>query len=280
MSLIQHDFVWNSNMGILSNGQYSLSPNIRAFLNGLDEGSSGVDMTRCRKYSDGSTMRLIAGNRSGAEQLKLFKQGRSCKYKDYKNRVTHIGASKEPQFWINKNTTTVTDKSKIVTRAFPGQSYHQYGLAVDICFRSIGIPDNPKDEISVSNHKEEGQFVSTSSVMTLKQFYEEIGLLAWAKKCGLRWGGEWNDFPDLAHFEDTHYSIPLNPTLTDADGYVANPWWSELNFHFPQIVEYNRTGLSDTASGGTKLNSFKTGFWVAIVGVTAGFIYGKKKGWF
>lgn len=68
-----------------------------------------------------------------------------------------------------------TRKGPVVTNARPGQSFHNYGLAVDLCPFKAGKPD----------WDDEGAF-------------DAFG--AEASKLGLEWGGTWRH-PDRPHVE-------------------------------------------------------------------------------
>ncbi len=67
------------------------------------------------------------------------------------------------------------EKGKIVTNARGGQSWHNYGLAVDVCFITGGIPD-------------------WNALL-----YKRIGV--WARIAGLEWGGKWKSIVDLPHVQ-------------------------------------------------------------------------------
>jgi peptidoglycan LD-endopeptidase CwlK len=69
-----------------------------------------------------------------------------------------------------------TTPGKIVTKAKPGSSFHNYGLAVDL----VRL-DGTKADWS----------------------YEMSNLLPYAKKYGIDWGGSWKKFKDYPHFEKT-----------------------------------------------------------------------------
>lgn len=106
----------------------------------------------------GHEMRITQGYRSIEEQNKLYAQGR-------------------------------TTPGSIVTNAKGGQSFHNYGVAVDFVFRKEGY--------SASN--------------SLWQTFGAIG-----KKHGFEWGGDWTSFIDRPHLE-----IKLGYTLKDfQDGKV------------------------------------------------------------
>lgn len=69
-----------------------------------------------------------------------------------------------------------TKPGKIVTKAKPGSSYHQYGLAVDLVELVNG---------------------------GLDWGYNMAKLLPYAHKYGISWGGNWTGFKDYPHFEKT-----------------------------------------------------------------------------
>lgn len=99
-------------------------------------------------------VRITQGTRTFEEQVALYAQGR-------------------------------TKPGKKVTNAKPGQSIHNYGLAVDICL----IID--------------GKTVSWDTVKDwdndrIADWYECVKIFA---KNGWDWGGNWKTFKDLPHFE-------------------------------------------------------------------------------
>lgn len=69
---------------------------------------------------------------------------------------------------------------KIVTNARGGQSYHNYGIAVDFVFIVINKKTG-KEEVSWD-----------------ERLYKHLG--RWAKEVGLEWGGNWH-FTDLPHVQ-------------------------------------------------------------------------------
>lgn len=97
----------------------------------------------------GITIRVTQGMRTFAEQQKLFDQGR-------------------------------TEPGKIVTKARPGSSYHQYGLAVDL----VELIDGGAD-----------------------WNYDMSKLVPFASKYEIEWGGNFpGTFKDHPHFEK-HFGI-------------------------------------------------------------------------
>ena len=108
------------------------------------------------KLTGGYTLRFSHTLRTHAEQDKLYAQGRSV-------------------------------KGPIVTNARGGQSYHNYGLAIDICLLS-----------------KDGKTVSWDAKMDS----DKDGVADWLeivevfKKYGWEWGGNWR-FRDMPHFQKT-----------------------------------------------------------------------------
>lgn len=90
------------------------------------------------------TIRIISGYRSMEEQQKIYNQGR-------------------------------TTPGPIVTKAVPGSSYHNWGLAADIA------------PLSVSGN--------------VNYNYDQSKWMAIGNKHGLTWGGGWTGFKDPDHWE-------------------------------------------------------------------------------
>lgn len=116
------------------------------------------------------TIRVSSGFRSYEEQEVLYKQGR-------------------------------TTPGSIVTNGKAGQSYHNYGLAIDIVFIKNGkaIWDHP-------------------------EYYEQIADVC--NEYNLEWGGTWTNFPDYPHFQNTmgmstsELKVKLENKKVDSNGYV------------------------------------------------------------
>lgn len=105
------------------------------------------DMVIAEMKRRGFDVKITQGYRSKAEQDKLYAQGR-------------------------------TTPGKIVTNAKGGQSFHNYGVAIDFAF----IVD--------------GKFSWASSLPW--GMLGDVG-----EKYGMEWGGRWKSFPDLPHFQYT-----------------------------------------------------------------------------
>ncbi len=98
-------------------------------------------------------VRLTSGYRSAKEQNALYAQGRS-----------------EP--------------GRVVTNAKAGQSYHNYGLAVDFV-----IIHNNKTDYDLNSDRNRNDIPD----------WQELGELG--KALGFEWGGDWNSFPDYPHLQ-------------------------------------------------------------------------------
>ncbi|MCC3375061.1 M15 family metallopeptidase [Cohnella sp. REN36] len=73
----------------------------------------------------------------------------------------------------------------IVTNARGGESYHNYGLAIDFALRA-------KDGRIVWDMKYDGNGNGKADWMEV---------VAIAKRLGFAWGGDWKDFPDYPHLQ-------------------------------------------------------------------------------
>jgi peptidoglycan L-alanyl-D-glutamate endopeptidase CwlK len=85
-----------------------------------------------------------------------------------------------------------SDGGSIVTKVKGGQSYHNYGLAIDFALLSS------KGKV-IWDTEYDGNRNGKSDWMEV---------VAIAKKLGFTWGGDWNSFPDYPHLQmDFGYSI-------------------------------------------------------------------------
>lgn len=99
-----------------------------------------------------------------------------------------------------------TKPGKKVTHAKPGQSIHNYGLAVDICLIIEGKTASWDTAKDWDND-------------TIADWYECVKIFA---KQGWEWGGNWKTFKDLPHFEKKGFSNwrKLQKLPFDKNGYV------------------------------------------------------------
>ena len=174
----------------------SCSPGIVNFLKKLDE--ADLPGLRARAVSDGSALRVVEGVRSFESQIDCYCKGRKVDYVWVPDGLKVYPA-------ICPDYTKITDKKKIVTYAWAGQSYHNYGLAVDIIFRDKGYDVGKAD-------------------------YINAGVVDFAAKCGIVWGGSWTKLVDLCHFQDESYGIPDDmPEHIDRLGktYFYNKAWDK-----------------------------------------------------
>lgn len=103
--------------------------------------------------SRGMRVEVISGLRSWAAQAALYAQGR-------------------------------TKAGRIVTKARPGSSWHNYGLAIDLgLFNSAGV------------------YVDEKHPALAEKLYRELGTLA--AEMGIEWAGTWKSFPEGPHFQVT-----------------------------------------------------------------------------
>lgn len=98
----------------------------------------------------GATAEVLSGLRSYAQQAALYAQGR-------------------------------TKPGNIVTKAPPGSSWHNYGLAIDLgLFKA-------------------GKYLDETNPRLSDRIYAELAALAKSK--GIEWAGEWTSFPETPHFQ-------------------------------------------------------------------------------
>jgi peptidoglycan L-alanyl-D-glutamate endopeptidase CwlK len=100
----------------------------------------------------GVTVEVISGLRSWTAQAALYAQGR-------------------------------TKPGRIVTKAPPGSSWHNYGLAID-----LGLFQN-------------GVYLDEKKPALAEVLYNQIGNIA--EKHGIEWAGNWKNFPEGPHFQVT-----------------------------------------------------------------------------
>jgi len=100
----------------------------------------------------GVTVEVISGLRSWSAQAALYAQGR-------------------------------TKPGRIVTKARPGSSWHNYGLAIDLGLFKDGV------------------YLDGRNPTLADKLYAEIGALA--GKMGIEWAGNWKSFQETPHFQVT-----------------------------------------------------------------------------
>lgn len=100
-----------------------------------------------RAYHEGINIRITAGHRTHAEQQRLYNQGR-------------------------------TTPGNIVTNARPGQSIHNFGLAIDYVLVN-------EDDTTVS--------------WVVNKQWRRVGAIG--KQLGFQWGGDWTSFRDYPHLD-------------------------------------------------------------------------------
>jgi len=200
----------------------SISDNLNKFLGYLNQGTY-LNTEIIRKFGliqpDGSIFRITSSLRSAKDQIKIYKQGREgVKYES----LVLIFPSKESGCSVVpankyelKNGGTVKNARDIATKAWAGKSYHNWGLAVDLCIRKYGYSE-----------KIEG--------MSIDDFYSKLGVIESARKAGIEWGGYWTDFRDISHFQDSSLSIP------------PEKYFWDRNMCIDFVKKYNNGGIDGT----------------------------------
>ena len=72
---------------------------------------------------------------------------------------------------------------RVVTKARPGSSWHNYGLAIDLGLFSNGV------------------YLDEVDPKRAEKLYQEIGAIA--ARMGVEWAGNWKSFPEGPHFQVT-----------------------------------------------------------------------------
>lgn len=201
----------------------SLSPRLLRFLRGLNDGSAPLDWVTLSAFeqADGTIFRVMEGWRDYSRQCDLYKAGRIVETQ----RET-VGDS----YRLKILSESIVNSSSICTYAWGGQSYHNFGLAVDLVVRAVG---------EVARGTPITRFGREWD--SLEDFYKAVGLIAWAEKCGLSWGGFWSRPYDPVHWEDENYSLPLCPTAKQC--------------RFSYVSQFPKSGTAEngavSASGGS-----------------------------
>ncbi|CAK6472693.1 hypothetical protein BFRIG_01889 [Peribacillus frigoritolerans] len=172
---------------------------------------SALEMIR-RAYNEGIYVQINAGYRSMEEQATLYGQSRLYSYngKDYSNLA----------------------KPK-VTNAKPGQSFHNFGLAVDYFLVT-----------------EDGK----TALWTVNTKWKRVAAIG--KELGFKWGGDWSGFKDYPHLEMTgglSYSqlqAGKKPTLSlkfkpDVNAVVSDPPKKEVA---PEVTELPPKNKEDSVA--------------------------------
>ena len=108
----------------------------------------------------------------------------------------------------------------------------------------------------------------SDGAISLANYYSLIGLTQLAKDCGLEWGGLWGDFPDMAHWQDTNYTIPSKEYHYDKN----------MTFEFLQRLNSGLSVGSESSGGlfsGAK-NVAKMGAFGVVAYLIASFMGNKR----
>ena len=119
-----------------------------------------------RCYKEGILVQLSSGYRSFIDQAYIYGQGRYS----YKFKGKEYGRLKDA------NGKTLP----IISNAEPGESIHNYGLAIDYFLVS-----------------EDGN----NSIWTVNSDWKRVAAIA--KSMGFEWGGDWSSFRDYPHLQYT-----------------------------------------------------------------------------
>lgn len=128
------------------------------------------------------TVKIYGTLRTHEEQARLYRQGRTLPViKDGAQKLLRLLRPDLAQILMDGALADPPVGERIVTRALPGQSPHEYGLAFDAVptLNGILLWDDSKPQIF--------------------KFWERMG--AAGRRAGLIWGGDWDKFADMPHFQ-------------------------------------------------------------------------------
>lgn len=189
------------------------SENIKKFLSLLNCRTPAIDWDRLEydgcAQPDGSFFQVLSTVRSAEEQIECFKMGREgVEFSRQILSAANAFCESVPAIQYGLlSRGTVVNEDDLATNAWAGQSYHNWGLAVDLVITKFGDP------LYLDLHGKR---------MSIQEYYALTGLSQLALSCSLEWGGTWKSFQDIPHFQDTAYKIPSKEFHYDRN----------MNFHF------------------------------------------------
>ncbi len=139
--------------------------------------------------------------------------------------------------------------------ADPYKSYHVWGLACDLIFRSGFEKRVLSSGLTVDLSKPEGWLLT--------------GLPQYLEKHGLKWGGRWST-PDCAHYELIR-KVPVNKS------YVSSEWWKIKGIEKKYISLSDEKKASGLERIGEYIKDFKKWFTVALIAVIGVKIWQSRK---
>ena len=197
------------------------SENINQFLTLLNRKTPDIDWDRL-KYDgcvqpDGSLFRVLSTVRTAQEQIACFEMGREGV--EYNQNILSTADSyclQVPAIQYELvSAGRIVNEDDVATNAWAGQSYHNWGLAIDLILTKFGDP--------LYLDLKDGR-------ISMQDYYALTGLSRLALSCSLEWGGTWTSFLDFPHFQDAAYKIPPKPYHYD----------NNMNFRFIKR-HYNST---------------------------------------
>ena len=197
------------------------SENIKQFLALLNRKTPDIDWARLEYdgcvQPDGSLFRVLETLRTAEEQIAYFLMGRKgVEYNQNILSTPNPFCSQTPAIQYELvSCGTIENEDELATYAWAGQSYHNWGLAIDLILIKFGDPL---------------YLDLQDKTMSIQDYYALTGLSQLAAACSLEWGGTWTDFPDIPHFQDAAYKIP------------PKEYHYDKNMNFPFIKRlYSRT---------------------------------------
>lgn len=234
-------FLYSASRGRFSSWRSKFSPKIVKFIEGLNSSNGVLDKGEVARLGLGTDRFFCFGSWDGHrtlwQQAQLYCHARYLKpvQTDGGERVAYDSSDSLYDNKISPN------KSKTVTNAKAGESYHNWGCAIDVYIC------NKNGSIDWS--------------LNYNRLYESLGLVQWGKDCGLEWGGSW---ADNGHFQDS-VMLPISE------------FWTESNAK--RGYQFFGFGSSDSAVSARNFDKKKCLIVVAILAVVVGFVCVRKKFW-
>ena len=187
------DYLYPASKRRYDSWRSKMSPKISKFVDGLNSSNKTLDVGEVAALGLGSTRFFCFGQYDGLRDLytqaQLWCHNRyyapSKMYRDYDGYYACDYLESKTKY---NNGFSPVGSGGTVTNAKGGQSWHNWGCAVDVYLcDSRGAVDWS---------------------INYNSLYERLGLVQWGKDCGLKWGGSWSD---NGHFEDsTSHELPSN----------------------------------------------------------------------
>jgi hypothetical protein len=198
-------------------------PRIKTFLEGIVEENltfrTYCDPALLHRYCDSAkkdVLRVESSWRSFADQKRLYESTRGSLFGIQLTKVPPGEDFGGPH----------------VTYAMAGDSFHNWGLAVDLIFTRTGYGE------AFYNQK-------VYAPSELASLYEDTGLVRYAKASQVRWAGRDVALQDIAHFE----CFQLPPAKFRKENLAVEGWWNDPEMVTSGLSVFAGLGWGAVAAG-------------------------------